>query len=253
MSSIMLDLSVLIVHHRQPNELRQALASVCLQIPAAREVLVVDDGSGNCPELEWVIADAGLQVRLLRLSACSGGPAIPRNHGLAAARGQYVAFLDADDAWLPGHLAAMERSWAVDPDVILHGDQLVWGPSLQRPYFQQGQPTQLDSAGTYAALRNHGNRIFLSSTSGPTQLLAAAGFDPDHRWEDFDLWLRLARDGQRFRHSGHCGTLYRLTTGSRSAGCVARRQGAQCLARDHFADQPWWRWPRWLQRSFLPF
>jgi glycosyltransferase involved in cell wall biosynthesis len=247
-----LDLSVLVVHHQQPRQLAQALASVRLQIPCAKEVLVVDDGSGWCPELDSTIASCGLEVRLLRLAPCSGGPATPRNQGLAAAQGHYVAFLDADDAWLPGHLAALERSWAVDPAAVVHGDQIVWGPNLHRPFLQAGLPTQASGAATYAALRRGGNRIFLSSTAGPTLTLLKAGFDPEHLWEDFDLWLRLSKVGQRFRHSGHCGTLYRLTPGSRSARRAARRQGAHQLASAHFNDMPRWRWPLWLQRNSLP-
>jgi len=252
MSAVALDLSVLVVHHQQPRQLAQALASVRLQIPCAREVLVVDDGSGSCPELDKAIAASGLEVRLLRLTPCSGGPATPRNQGLAAARGHYVAFLDADDAWLPGHLAALERAWALEPGAMVHGDQLVWGPDLRQPFLQAGLTTQPNGAATYSALRRGGNRIFLSSTAGPTHVLKAAGFDPDHRWEDFDLWLRLSKAGQTFRHSGHCGTLYRLTPGSRSASRSARCQGGHQLARDHFNDLPRWRWPLWLQRSFLP-
>lgn len=253
MSTAPLDLSVLVVHHRQPRQLAQALASVRLQVPAAAEVLVVDDGSGPCPELDRTIATCGLEVQLLRLTPCSGGPATPRNQGLVAACGRYVAFLDADDAWLPGHLAALARVWAVEPAAMVHGDQLVWGPQRNRPFLQQGLPTQTDAAATYSALRKDGNRIFLSSTAGPRHVLATAGFDPDQRWEDFDLWLRLSKTGQVFCHSGHCGTLYRQTSGSRSAGRSARRQGAYRLARTHFADLPWWRWPRWLQRCCLPF
>lgn len=253
MNVLSLDLSVLVVHHQQPRQLAQALASVRLQVPCAREVLVVDDGSGFCPELDSTIATCGLEVRLLRLTPCSGGPATPRNQGLAAAQGHYVAFLDADDAWLPGHLAALQRAWALEPAAMVHGDQLVWGPDLQQPFLQPGLATQADGAATYAALRRSGNRIFLSSTAGPTHVLAAAGFDPDHRWEDFDLWLRLSKAGQSFRHSGHCGTLYRLTPGSRSASHAARRQGGHQLASAHFNDLPRWRWPLWLQRSFLPF
>ncbi len=253
MSVVTLDLSVLLVHHRQPRQLRRALASVRLQTPQPREVLVIDDGSGDCPGLHSAIHACGLEVQLLRLTPCSGGPAIPRNHGLAVAQGHYVAFLDADDAWLPGHLAALERAWSSDPGAIVHGDQLAWGPQLQRPFRQQGLPTQIDPASTFEALCQRGNQVFLSSVAGPRRVLASAGFDADHRWEDFDLWLRLSNQGQAFRHSGHCGTLYCLAEGSRSAGIVARRQGATRLARDHFTDLPWWRWPRWLQRNHLPY
>ena len=78
--------------------MRSALA----QDPAPAEVLVCDDGS-PAPAAERLRALESLDgtVRDLRAERGSGGPARPRNAGLAAARGELVAFLDDDDEWLP--------------------------------------------------------------------------------------------------------------------------------------------------------
>ena len=47
----------------------------------------------------------------------NSGPPVARNNGLAAARGDYVAFLDSDDVWLPGKLSAQVEHLEGNPDV----------------------------------------------------------------------------------------------------------------------------------------
>ena len=94
--------------------LRRAVESVLAQagdVPGL-ELLLVDDAStdaATCAEQEALAAAHPGQVVVLR-QAQNGGPARARNAGIAAARGQWIAFLDADDYWLPGGLAAR---WAV--------------------------------------------------------------------------------------------------------------------------------------------
>lgn len=98
--------------------LRRAVESVLTQAAAVPglELLLVDDASTDAAtraEHEALAGQCGghhgSQLVLLR-QAQNGGPARARNAGIAAARGQWIAFLDGDDYWLPGGLAAR---WAV--------------------------------------------------------------------------------------------------------------------------------------------
>jgi glycosyltransferase involved in cell wall biosynthesis len=94
--------------------LRRAVDSVLAQAAAVPglELLLVDDASTDAAtraEQEALAVQHGGQLVLLR-QAQNGGPARARNAGIAAARGQWIAFLDGDDYWLPGGLAAR---WAV--------------------------------------------------------------------------------------------------------------------------------------------
>jgi len=86
----------------RPAGLRRALASVCAQPVDGHEVVVVNDAG---PDVSTVVAEAAaaLPVRLITLPD-NRGLAAARKAGIAAARGQFVAFLDDDDVWLPNHL-----------------------------------------------------------------------------------------------------------------------------------------------------
>lgn len=94
--------------------LRRAVESVLCQASAVPglELLLVDDASTDAAtraEQEALASQYSGELVLLR-QAQNGGPARARNAGIAAARGQWIAFLDGDDYWLPGGLAAR---WAV--------------------------------------------------------------------------------------------------------------------------------------------
>lgn len=88
-----------------------AVASALAQRPAPLEVIVVDDGStDDTPE---VCRRFPPPVRTIRQA--NTGPAAARNRGIRKARGDYVAFLDSDDVWLPGKLAAQLAALTAAP------------------------------------------------------------------------------------------------------------------------------------------
>jgi glycosyltransferase involved in cell wall biosynthesis len=89
------------VHNGEPY-LRESIDSVFAQTYRPIEVLVVDDGSTD--GTADTVASYGDCVRYLRQANAGPGPA--RNHGIREARGQFIAFLDADDLW---HAEKLER------------------------------------------------------------------------------------------------------------------------------------------------
>jgi len=94
--------SVVIPVYNSAKLLNTALRSVFEQTYSDFEVVVVDDGSDDRDELEAVLASWGDAVHCVRQA--NGGPAKARNTAIAHATGELIAFLDADDEWLPEKL-----------------------------------------------------------------------------------------------------------------------------------------------------
>ncbi len=97
-------LSVVIPAYNAEKYLGAAIDSVLAQGHPSVEVVVVDDGSSD--RTREVAQSFGQHLRYLGQE--HAGPAAARNRGVQAARGEYLAFLDADDLWLQGKL---ERQW----------------------------------------------------------------------------------------------------------------------------------------------
>src|SRR3954470_3695391 len=99
--------SVIIPSYNARAVIARAIASVRAQTFDDLEILVVDDGSADgTPVLVERESQAEPRLRLIRLEH-NGGPAHARNVGLDAARGTWIALLDADDAWRPDRLKRM--------------------------------------------------------------------------------------------------------------------------------------------------
>jgi glycosyltransferase involved in cell wall biosynthesis len=94
-------ISVIVPAWNVERYLDEALDSALAQRPAPTEILVIDDGSTD--GTADVAGRRGPRVRCVRRE--HGGPAAARNAGIREARGELLAFLDADDVWLPGKLA----------------------------------------------------------------------------------------------------------------------------------------------------
>jgi glycosyltransferase involved in cell wall biosynthesis len=117
--------TVLIPSWNAASTIERAIASVLDAAPVALECVVVDDGStdGTADVVE-AIGRGDQRVRLLRLQE-NLGVSNARNRGLTLARGEWLAFLDADDRLLPGAIDALVRPTS-DPDVLAVIGQRIW-------------------------------------------------------------------------------------------------------------------------------
>jgi glycosyltransferase involved in cell wall biosynthesis len=179
--------SVIIPTYNRAALVTEAVASVKAQTFQDLEILVVDDGSTD----DTAAALAPWEdVRLLRQPR-RRGVAAARNLGAAAARGEWLAFLDSDDLWLPEKLARQMAYLGERPGLLLCQTDEIWvrhGVRVNKP----------------ASHRKVAGRIFLPSLTrcmvSPSavvlhrRLLADHdGFDEDlPAAEDYDLWLRLS-------------------------------------------------------------
>ena len=102
----MATLSVIIPNYNRAGLIGETLDNVFAQTRPPDEVVVVDDGSTDTSVA--VIERYGSRVTLIRQE--NAGPGAARNRGLAAARGELIQFMDSDDLWSLGKLAAQERA-----------------------------------------------------------------------------------------------------------------------------------------------
>jgi len=111
----MKSISVIIPAYNNARYLREAIDSALGQTCPALEVIVVDDGSKD--ETPALLAAYGDRIRAFRQE--NAGVAAARNFGVSQARGEYVAFLDADDIWDPRKLELQIAKFENEPELGL--------------------------------------------------------------------------------------------------------------------------------------
>lgn len=106
-------ISIIIPLYNKGELIGRTLRSIAAQenVPVKYEVVVVDDGSTDgCADIARRVATE-IGIRNFRvLPQTNAGVGAARNRGIAEARGEYVAFLDADDIWKPSHLSMLAEA-----------------------------------------------------------------------------------------------------------------------------------------------
>lgn len=111
--------SIITPCHNSARYIRECIESVIAQDYPYWEMLITDDGStDNTSEIIEEYACKDHRIKLFRLNSASGSPAAPRNNSINHAQGEYIAFLDSDDIWMPNKLSeqvrfAQENNYAV--------------------------------------------------------------------------------------------------------------------------------------------
>jgi glycosyltransferase involved in cell wall biosynthesis len=190
--------SVIIPAYNAAAFIPETLASVFSQTFSDFEVIVVNDGSPDTPALEKALRP--FQDRILYLRQENSGPAGARNRGIRKAKGEFVAFLDSDDAWPPEYLSAQMKMFAEQPalDLVYADGELFGDGPLPRKRFMQTSRPPTDLVG----LLSEGSQFIPSGTVVRKKTVEQAGyFDESLRGpEDYDLWLRLAYGGARIAY-----------------------------------------------------
>jgi glycosyltransferase involved in cell wall biosynthesis len=182
------EVSVIIPAYNSAHYLAAAVDSVLAQTFADLEVLVIDDGSTD--ETPQVMSRYGPPVRYIRQS--NGGVAVARNHGIKESRGNYVAFLDADDTWFPNKLERQLEALRSNPGYqACYSAHLVVSHDLT--------PVAVHRSGRQGSsledLLLRGNVIGSICTVLCDRSLfdLTGGFDPElSQCADWDMWARLA-------------------------------------------------------------
>lgn len=184
--------TVVIATYNAAGTLAETLASVAAQTYRDFELVVVDDGSVDDTSLLLARHEAMWPwLRWTRQS--NAGASAARMLAVGMARGEFIAFLDSDDLWLPEKLALQMAVFDRNPSAALvFTDERSFsaGGDAALSRFQQKPPAR----GRVLATLFFGNFILNSSVVVRKQaLLDAGGLNPLHRvHEGVDLWLRIA-------------------------------------------------------------
>jgi glycosyltransferase involved in cell wall biosynthesis len=243
----MTSVSVVIPTRNRWQLLPTTLHSVLWQLDVDLEVIVVDEASTDrTAAFLSDIADG--RVRSIRHDE-PRGPGGARNHGAAAARGEWVAFVDDDDVWAPEKLAqqlaaaaASRRDWA-------YAGVLSIGTDLQ-PICTVEPPSPADvvsGIAKYNLLPGGGSNVVVRR-----QLFAeAGGFDARlPPCEDWELWIRFARSGPpALAPEPLVG--YRVHAGNASLDTARVLRACRLIEQLHGVAIDWGRLYRWLAESCL--
>lgn len=215
--------SVIIPAYNAAPYIGETLDSVYAQTFSGFEAIVVNDGSSDTAQLEQELKRYPSSLRYLKQE--NRGAAAARNTGVKAAAGEFVAFLDADDTWLPTFLERqldlLERNQAdvVWADALLYGNSPLAGRT-----FMEVQPSC--SEVTPENLLAVKVTVLTSTVLARRQPLLDVGlFDVKlRRGQDFELWLRLARRGFRFAYQEEVLARRRLVDSSLSGSIMSQLQ-----------------------------
>lgn len=211
--------SVIIPTYNRRQYVQEAIDSVLAQTHMDYEIIVIDDGStdGTGKVLE---ARYGDRIRYEWQE--NQGESVARNRGIELACGEFVAFLDSDDLWLPDKLTQQLTLVSAHDDIgMVYGGAWLIDGSGHRisddPWESYPEATAVPLADLL-----RGNTV-----SGPTTVLIrrstldrVGGFDPEIRYgEDWDLWIRVA-------------STTRIWYAPEPLACIRRHTGTQCYYPD---------------------
>ncbi len=238
--------SIIMPVYNSEMTLEQAVASVLAQSFEAWELLLIDDGSQDgSAEICSRLAKLDERVRFLRQSGNTGAAAA-RNAGLAAARGRFIAFLDADDCWLEDKL------------------------QLQLTFMQETD-TVFSYSGFWRACGTARHQVHVPERVTRRELLRGnvigcltVIFDKDHfgglqmpllrMRQDFAFWLLLLEKCDEARGLDKPLAVYRVHPHSLTAGRGRAMRATWNMYRTHLGLPAWqsfWYMSSHLLRRFL--
>lgn len=228
-----LPVSVVIPAYNRAELVQRAIASAFGQRPRPpAEVIVVDDASSDATADR---AEA-MGARVIRHDV-NRGEARARNTGIAAARHEWIALLDSDDEWLPGHLAQL---WPEREGHVLVADAMLGCGADPRRDRLHGLP-----ADRPAVLRSPRALVFPQNFVNPSATLfrrdvglRVGGYEPHPCGTDLHFLLRLLEQGTGFVTPA-VGAIYHLHDGQMTADARAFEDRLRPVVAG-FSGRSWW-------------
>lgn len=220
--------SVIIPTYRCAKYLEECVRSVLAQTYENFEILLLDDASDD-DTWSFIQRLARQDERIIAVQNKQNlGAAMTRNRGIEMARGEYIAFLDGDDRWLPEKLAVQLQCLdETKCDVCYTGYSFInkSGLQIRHPYmvpevFMKKELLKENFIGCSTA-------AFRAKTLGPVRMRS------EYAHEDYVFWLELESHGAQFRGINQPLVEYRLLSESRSANKLRSAWGRWRIVRDY--------------------
>jgi Glycosyl transferase family 2 len=217
--------SVIIPVFNAAATINDTIASVRAQTLPDFEIIAVDDGSTD-DSLAILLAIAAEEPRLRVVSVTNGGVSAARNLGSELAKGELIAFLDADDLWMPEKLQCHHAAHQVDPDLALSFAQIrfLWADTRARRTTYSTVPSGPLTAASLLAE----NAVCTTSNIVVRRDVFATStrFRPDMRFAEDQEWLiSVARAGHRLAGLNLHLVDYRMSEDGLSANLDAMFDG----------------------------
>jgi len=179
--------SVVIPVFNREHLVSRAIDSVLAQAAGGVELIVVDDGSTDGTAGRLAAYGDAITV----ISQENRGVSAARNHGVASARGEYIAFLDSDDRWLPGKLEAQLAFFTAHRDAHICQTEEIWIRNGVRvnPKRRHRKPSGWIFEPSLALCLVSPSAVMMRRRLWDDM----GGFDESlPACEDYDLWLRVS-------------------------------------------------------------
>ena len=186
--------SIVIPTYNQAKYLKIALDSVIKQTHSNWEAIIINNFSeDDTIQVVESFQDSRIQLVNYRNNGVIGAS---RNRGINLAKGDYVSFLDSDDFWYPDKLKESIIPLLNEYDMVCHAELFHYETGFRQPMYYGPE-----SASSYYNLLFHGNCISTSATMvNKFALMTVGGFSEEKDFilaEDYELWLKLAKEGFR--------------------------------------------------------
>jgi len=234
-------ISVVMPSYNHAAFIGRAAASVLEQTYSNLELIIVDNNSSDGTD-SVLAAIKDPRFKVVKFSN-NGVIAASRNLGIKSAAGEYVAFIDSDDIWLPGKLAAQTAALEHDPAAALAYCRF---RTLTGTVESDEVLPRLEICASGEVFKALYRKTFIACSGVMARrriLLEQGGFCEERALvaiEDTDLWLRIARDNRVVLSSAEPLFLYRVHPGNLSrAGLAALVRVMRLSLRHGTWSSPW--------------
>ena len=212
MEAIKKTVSVVMPMHNSAPFLGASIESVINQTFRHWELLIIDDGSSdNSYQIAQEYAAKDARIRVLQNEHPIGMPSTPRNIGVQAANGRYIAFLDSDDLWFPQKLEQQLALFKDNRTAIVFSNY----EKIDESGIRSNRIVTAPQCATYRSLL-YGNVIGNLTGIYDTRKVGKVSIRDIHH-EDYVMWLEILKQGYWAKNTGTTLAAYRVNSSSVSA------------------------------------